>query len=108
MHPLVAAKNVAKHDLRTALSALVSFYRLTMWRIWGKVAKTVTVSTRKQGRLTVYTNDREIGKSIYCRRDFELGETMNDSANLNQATCANCKSATSPLTTFDPKAPPPS
>lgn len=34
---------------------------------------TVTVSTQ-QGRFTVYTADTEIGKTIFCRRDFELEE----------------------------------
>jgi len=41
----------------------------------GRVSKTVTVNT-KQGRLTVYTNDSDIGKTIYCRRDFELEQSV--------------------------------
>ena len=49
--------------------------RLCLWRLLGKIAATTTVKT-KQGRLTVFTRDREIGKSIFRWREFELNESF--------------------------------
>lgn len=45
--------------------------RRLMWQVHRRLADTATIST-KQGRLTVYLQDKAIGKRLYCRKEFEF------------------------------------
>lgn len=55
--------------------------RSWLWKIHGKLRRSVTVRT-KQGTLTVSAADTAIGKSLYCCREYELDLTLKVAAFL--------------------------
>jgi FkbM family methyltransferase len=56
--------------IRTDLGRARQRSKHVLWRLYGQVFDTVTVST-KQGRLTVFTADQIIGRSLFVHREFE-------------------------------------
>jgi len=46
------------------------YFRFLLWKIAGVFKKQITVST-KQGTFTVFCQDKEISKDLFCHRDYD-------------------------------------
>lgn len=72
-----------RHAVRQRVARWQTRGRRWSWRLRGWLGKTVTIASQ-QGRLTVYTADQVIGRSLYCHHEFELDWTTQAVAFLRQ------------------------
>ena len=68
----IAGSEVGIRRVRYVMSNLHRMHWIVAWEVLAMFCKELTFRTR-QGKLTVWTKDRAIGKALFVYREFELG-----------------------------------